>query len=332
MQGINLSRYKKIIQWLLTAACLIYIILFFSKNSQELKLLGHLNPTCLIALTGLIFLGFIIFTWRFHLVLKKCTNKSVPFLPWLKMMALGRFLSTIAPQAGNIYRSVMLKQNYQIPHTYYAGSLFSLTWMDTAFNLILAAVIMLVLQPEMRLGGLGIWLLLVLLATGIILVPVLLELFFRRLRFQNLRLAWLHAKLSEMLRISVTSLTDGSYVIKFVLTGVVAFINTVAAFYLCFLSLGIQVNLPVLALFYVILKLSNQIIITPGNLGVLEITYGLLSQYMQIGMAQGIMVSFLVRFVSTLVVIVLGIFFGGRDLLHQRHKFTQKKKENLTSD
>jgi len=327
-----LRRYKKIIQWLLAAGCLIYIVAFFRKNSQELQLLTNLNPLYLIALASLIFLGHLIFTYRFHMVLKKCTGKTIPFWHWFKMVILGRFLSTIAPQAGNIYRSITLKQNYQIPHAHYAGSLFAVTWMDAIFNFIIAGIILLLFQPEMLLGGIRMWLLLLLLAVGLALVPIMLKILIGRWRFHNPRIKWLHNRLSELLKVSLSTLGDGPFMFKFFLIGIISFINAVAAFYLCFGSLGIQVNLSLLALFYVILKLSNQIMITPGNLGIREIAYGLISQHMQIGMTQGILVSVLIRLISTIVIIILGFFLGGRELFSGRRKFTQIEGDKTTSD
>ena len=111
--------------------------------------------------------------------------------------------------------------------------------------------------------------------------------------------------------------------LKIVLTGIITFINTVAIFYLCFKSLAITVALPSLALFYVVLHLSVQIIVTPGNLGVRELAYGILSDQMNIGMAQGLIVSVILRILGTSIVIVLGSFFGGIDLLRRRKDYSK---------
>ena len=308
-------RYKKIIQWGAAFCCLVYIVWFFRQNSHELVRLSYLRPLSLVGLAGLFVLGHIIYSYRFLIVLKKCSGRSIPLWAWFKIVVLGRFLSTFAPQAGNIYRSVLLKKKYQITYTRYASSFFSFNWLDTCVNIIFATVIILVMQPDLRLGSFVALYFLAALFVLIAVVPLLLETVFRLITFRNRWIAWLHGKLSEMLTVSVGNLTDTSYLLKIILSGVFSLVNTVAIFYLFFLGLDLDVNLPVLVLFYVVLKLSNQIIITPGNLGVREIAYGILSEQMQIGMAEGMLIALCVRLMGTSILIILAGLFGGSELL-----------------
>jgi len=74
-------------------------------------------------------------------------------------------------------------------------------------------------------------------------------------------------------------------------------------------------DLPSAALFFTVLTLLNQIVITPGNLGIKEVAYGVLAQQLQIGMAQGILVSLILRVLTLVVTTALGLAFGGRGLL-----------------
>jgi len=297
--------------------CVVYIIRYFIKNRQDLDLVFGLNPLILLGLGGLIVLAFLIYALRFAIILKKCSGRKVPFYFWFKIVILGRYLNLITPQAGNIYRGVMLKKNYQITYTRYLSSFFSFTWIDTCLNLLLALAVICFVQPEMEIGGLRVWVLIGVLGILVAVVPIGLEALFKRVKFQNRYAGWIHGKLSELLRVSVGSARDVRYMTKFVLTGVIAFAISIAAFYLCFLSIEVKVSLPGLALFYVVLKLSNQVIITPGNLGVREIVYGVMSEMMQIGMGQGILISVIMRIISTLVVIVLGTLFGGIGLFQK---------------
>ena len=317
-----MGRYKKIIRWSLAACCLAYIVWFFVKNREDLRFVFNLQPLVLAFLICLFFLGHLIYSYRFGIVLKKCSNQDVPLWPLLKMVILGRFLGIFAPQAGNIYRSVVLKRNFSVAYTRYASSLFSFAWLDTCFNLIYAVVVVLAVKPSLRIGGLSALILLVVLAGSIILLPILFEFFFKLLKFKNRRLAWLHSKVSEMLGVSIQVVQDWRYMLRIIVTGAGAFLNTVIIFYLCFKSLAVHIDLPSLALFYVILKLSTQIIITPGNLGIREIAYGILSDQMQIGMAQGLVVSVIMRILGTGIIIILGTVFGGSQLLSRRQDYS----------
>lgn len=318
-----MGRYKKIIRWVLAIFCLTYIVWFFTQNTDELATVSRLHPLSIIAITCLAVLSHVIYSYRFRIILRKCSGSAVPFWPWLKIVLLGRFLTAFAPQAGNIYRSVCLKKKYQVPYTRYASSFFSFAWMDTCLNILYTIAVVLAVKPDLRLTNFNALYLLIILTIAVAAIPVILVLIFQTIRFRNNRLAWLHAKLSEMLTVSVSSVKDPAYMLKIILTGIIAFANTLAVLYLCFLSIGIPASLPILALFYVLLKLSTQILITPGNLGIRELAYGILSDQMNIGMAQGILVSVIIRVIGTSVTIILGSFCGGLDLLRHRKDYSQ---------
>lgn len=325
--NINLKSYqyslKNLIRFVITISCIVYIITFFLQNKKDFKIILSASPGYLIAMTALFVTGHIIYSFRFKIVLEKCSNSPLPFWSWFKIFILGRFLGTFASQTGNIYKSISLKKNFAVSYTRYASSLFSFAWLDTCFNLLYAMAIVLMVKADLRIANFKALNLLLLLIAVIATAPLLLEFGFRQLNFRNRYLSWLHEKLSEMLKVSVSSLSDPTYIFKIVLTGIIALINAVALFYLCFKSLAINVTLPSLALFYVVLKLSAQIIITPGNLGVRELAFGILSDQMNIGMAQGLIVSAIIRILGTSVIIALGTFFGGINLLHHRKDYSK---------
>ncbi len=323
----HLHRYRKILRWALVFACTAYIIRFFIKNVDDFKLLGKLQPGTILAIAALAIIGHVIFCFRFQMVLKKCSGTSVPFFHWFRIMILGRFLTLLAPQAGNIYRSISLKKHYHIPHTRYASSFFSFVWMDACVNLILAILIVLIVQPQLSIGEIGAVYLLAGTFAVILVAPILAEVVLRLVKFRNERLSWLHGRLSEMFSVSVINLRDGVFMLKFLLMGMVAFVDTIAIFFLCFRAMDISINLPALALFYVVLRLSTFIIITPGNLGVREIAYGIISDQMQIGMAQGILISIIIRIIGTTVIIILGTIFGGIGLLRNREEYLPTRNE-----
>ncbi len=267
--------------------------------------------------------SLILHSYRFKIILQKCSGSKISFWGWFKTIVLARFLSTFIPQTGNVYRGIYLKKTHQISYTQYAGSLFSFAWIDTCLNIIYAVIIVLTVKAELRIGNFRALHLLVFLAAAIAVIPIVLEFIFRLVKFRSRSISWLHTKLSEMLTVSVTSVRDRAYMLKVVLTGMVAFVNSLLIFYICFLSLGVPVNPSALALFYVVLRLSMTVVITPGNLGVQELAYGVLGEQMQLGMAQGIVISVMVRILNTTFIIVLGTIFGGIELLRHRKDYSE---------
>ena len=68
----------------------------------------------------------------------------------------------------------------------------------------------------------------------------------------------------------------------------------------------------------ILFSLSFFIVLTPGNIGIQEIAWGLLSEKMGIGMETGILMSGFVRLIGTGVLSILGITLGGVDLIRNR--------------
>jgi uncharacterized membrane protein YbhN (UPF0104 family) len=247
-------------------------------------------------------------------------------MPLFKIFILGRFLNTVFPQMGNVYRSVRLKQDHNISYTRYISSLGSFAWMDSLMNLTTVTVLILALSPNLQIGLFKAWKILFVLTLAVAAVPALTKGLLGTMQFKNPRLAWIHSKLSEVLMVSMKNLKDTVYLFKIALLGAATLICAGALFYICFLIFNISLSLSVLALFYALLKFSTYVNVTPGNLGVQELAYGFLSEQLGIGMAQGVLASAFMRVAGSCVILVLGSFFGGIDLLRHRKDYSDFKE------
>ena len=308
----------KIVRWSIFLLCTAYIVRFFALNTDDIMLVTRLKPLAVTGIVVLSALAHLIFCFRFQAVLKKCTGKSVPFFHWLRLVVLGRFLTLLTPQAGNVYSSIMLKKHYGIPHTRYISSFFSFVWTDTCVNVLVAMVLVLLVQPQLTIGGISAIYLLVGIFLVVFLVPVIIEWILSTMTFNNPRLVWIHGRLSEMFGISMGNIKDPAFMAKFLAGGLLAFADAIGVFYICFRSLDLPVSIPALALFYVVMRLSTLIVLTPGNLGVREIAYGIIGKNLNITMGQGILISMIIRVIATTVIIALGALLGGIDLFRHR--------------
>lgn len=303
--------------------CIIYIAHFFYKNKNDLFKVFSLDIETIIYILLLQLIYYLLQGYRFKLVLEKCSNLKIPFFPWLRMFILGRFLNMVFAQMGNIYRSVRLKQEYKVPYTRYISGLTSIAWMDTCLNLFIAIVIILVVNPHFSVGNLSAWKVLIVLAFSFSAAPIIAEIIFRKINLKNKHLQWIHSKLSEVLTVSVTNLKDIKYMSKITALGIAVFIRTCIMFYIYFTVLKIYINLPAIVIFYALFKISAFIMITPGNLGVQEIAYGFLSEYVGIGEMEGLIVATLIRVVAIFTTSILGLTLGGFDLIRHRKKYTE---------
>jgi len=317
----KIKQYKFFFQWSLAAVCLCYVVLFFCKNRDSLKGVLSLNFISIIYLVFFYIIVFILQCYRYRVVIHKCSGAKVPFVGWFKIFMLGMFISRIVPQTGSIYRAIRLKQDFGVSYTRYISSYTSFVWLDTVLNLIIALVVVLILKPDLYIGNLKAYYVIFFLVVLVMVIPPVLNILCASWQSRAKYFRWLHSKISEVFRVSVSNISDVIYISKITLTGILSFFNTMMIFYVCFGSIGVQVELSILTLFCVILKLSNLVILTPGNLGVREVAYGILGKLANIGVAEALLVSVITRVVGTILIFILGAVFGGFSLLRKRDDY-----------
>jgi uncharacterized membrane protein YbhN (UPF0104 family) len=269
-----------------------------------------------------VFLSHLIYGYRFYLVVRKLSRKKIGLWACIKSVILNRFLSACAPQSGNLYQSVLLKKQYQVSYTQFVSSLVALTWFDTCLNLSLALAFILIINPKIMLGSFYASHVVGLLIMSILVVPLLIEYFLSKFHFQARFPAWLHGRLSELFSSVLSSIRDIRYLSHLLGTGLLSFLNTLVILYLCFKSIGISLDWAAIAFYHVILKLLNTILITPGNIGIREIAYGIISQQMNLSMGEGMNVSMVIRIIGMVVILTAGVLLGGHALLKQQKSHT----------
>lgn len=306
---------KKILRYFLLILSFGFILYFFIKNHDSLQIAVSLDAKILIEILFLQCIFIALQSWRFQIIIEKCSHIKLPFWPWTKIFVLGRFLNLIFTQAGNIYRGVQLKAKYGITYTHYISAFSSMAWIDTCMNLLIALVVVLLTNSSFLIGPLVAWHILSVLFIAFFLGPILLTVVLKSIKTTHPKLNWIHSKLSEVLCTTIANLKDFHFLCKIFGLCILLFLRTIVAFQLYFLIFGTHAPLVALVFFYAIFKLGFFITLTPGNLGVQEIAWGFLSEQMGIGMEQGILLSGLSRVISSSVLILSGFALGGIDLL-----------------
>lgn len=299
-------------------ACLGYIGWFFWSSREQLDLALSLDPLLLVAAVALHLALYVIYAYRFRLFVEKCSGRRVPFWAFLRIVVLGRFLNTMASQAGNVYRAVTLKRRHGVDYTLYLSGLMAMTWLNVVQDLLTGWALIALWGAE--LAGRQYAPLLLPLAAAVLTGPPVALAVLGRFELRHARLRWLHAKLTEALRPMVGGLSDPGYLLRILASGVAMFAVTLAILYIFFLAFGLEPGVPGLAVFVIVMQLSGIITVTPGNIGLREMAFGVLADQLAIGMAQGLLVSASQRVVGTAVMLLCGGMMGGFDLLREQRR------------
>jgi hypothetical protein len=322
---INKFIINKTFQFIILFLCFAYIAWFFWEHRAEIVLTLELGYFLIFFIAAICVLYLIVYGLRFKLVIEKSSRSNLPYIEWLKCFILGRFFNQFFPQFGNIYRSFHLKNFFGVSHTLYISSFFSFVWMDTVLNFALTLTALAILDFQMMLFDVNGITLISFLLLITICVPFVFHRFFRLLQFKNKSLEWISLKLKEVFEVTLTNIKQIKFVLFFIVLGVMGFFLVILTYHFIFLGIGVSVQLSQLVLFYTLHKLGASINITPSNIGIRELAYGILCSDMGYGMATGIVASAILRIFNFTILVILGAFMGGISIAKRRKEYDDLK-------
>lgn len=284
-------------------------------RGEDLRTLTALRPSFLIALLASQVLYLAVQSVRFHVVLVRFAERPVGFWPWTKMFVIGRFLNLFVPQAGNVYRAVDLRRRFDVPVQNFLVAFVNAPWLAMILNFLFGALFVALLAPTAAVAGWPLWLLLAVATLVTSLAPLValaaLPLFPERWRWA----AWSRARLSEMVRVTLESVREIGYLGRVSWWTLVAFVQASAMMWLGFVALGISVGVAEAVAFYVLLQLATYVQVTPGNLGLQELAFAALSAGFGATVADGVLVSTIVRVTGVIALGATALPMGGLEAL-----------------
>lgn len=303
------------LRWVAAALLVGLTVRLVAADPAPFRQLAHVDVSVVTAMVLLIVLNQFLTSCRFQLVMKHCAGLDLPAWRWFRLTSIGQFLNLFVPQLAHVYRAVVLQRENRLSYSSYTSCLFVFFWFELLVGLALATIVVPLHDAGFRVAGANVTLVLFVALIGVLGLPRLLSGLGTGWQFRSKRahqmIATMRASLSEARRASV----DPSFVARFVALNVAVGIVQVAMLGLAFSSVGARPDVGRLMLLQVLLKLSGIIIITPGNLGVIELAYGALAGATSTGVQHGIAAALLTRTLGTLVLIALGVVCGGGSVL-----------------
>ncbi len=314
------SWYRKpVARWLLAFFFIGLALWLLFDNKNDLKQLSQINTWQFGLLLFIHLTYLIISSLQFLIILYQQGLTNIPPFSWFKVFVVGRFLNKFAAQAGNIYRSVYLKQVYDFSYTKYASSFAAAFWLEMILALTMATLVISLLEPTLKLGAINALALLGTILTGLAAGPFIIKWLVESLNLSGKRIEKIHGKINELLQLTTNVIRQPKVLFFSFLLGILSFLMSSGQLYTAFQIIGVDLSLSKIMIYVILLKLSLIINVTPGNLGIRELVYGQLSQMLGVGVETGILVSSIIRLVTYVLLGLLGILFGGLPLLRPQH-------------
>jgi uncharacterized membrane protein YbhN (UPF0104 family) len=309
------SFWSRLLRWGLAAALALLTLRLIAADPAPLLALAHVQPSVLVGMALLIVLNQWLMASRFKLVMKECAGVQMSRFGWFRLTSVGQFLNLFVPQLGHLHRGLILKREFGASYAAYGSGLFVFFWFELVTSILLATIVVAFFDAGLRVADVLVLPVLVGAAVLVMLVPLVVGALLGRAGVSTGRLRrWVDGAQTGISSIK-RALIQPSFLIQFLLLNIVVAAGHVAMLRLAFTAVGAQLTIETLMLFQVLLKLSNQIVLTPGNLGITELAYGVLAGASSGGVQQGIGAALLVRTMGTAVMLGLGWALGALPVL-----------------
>ncbi|MEI7835434.1 MAG: lysylphosphatidylglycerol synthase transmembrane domain-containing protein [Planctomycetota bacterium] len=320
------SQVRFALRLLLVAACAAAIVYVAHQKRKDLAVLLNIRPWIMAALGGLFATYYALESVRYQIVLSRVAQVRIALGEWFRLFVLAQWLNIFFPQLGTVYRGVQLRKLHGVSYTGYISSYAAFAWVDICLNMLITLAALAATRSPLRIANLPAWGFMLALLGSVVIVPLALSAFLSLLPASRHRhLAWAHTKSRQVVVAMRQSVTDAGYLARIALLGVVTFGIMTAAFGVCFLGLGLPVSLPGLTLFYALYKLSTYVVVTPGNIGLLELLCAALGEQIHVGAVAGLLACGMVRVSGYAVLAALAMGMGGLRLIRQRNEIPREE-------
>lgn len=301
---------RKLLGYLLIAVCIVLVTRHILINKSQLQELSkfsllHIFLWVLINLIHQIVVAFKAMYVCQHLGLKGISKRQ-----WLKIHFTSFFLNHHITQGGKVYRSIVLKNEFQFPYTESIAMATFLVWYEGMFALSITAFSMWFSRINFIFHGVDIAVIFMLLLGGFFVSPFLGRFLLGRLNLRNEKLAWLHRKTTDAAKSIFHCMRSASFIIILTLFSLIAFALLSASTYIFFDGIGVHFNIGQLY-FYSALTLCIFIFqITPNNFGIAELIYGFLGESVGVAFGNTLLMAGALRFLFYLVIAAVTIILN----------------------
>jgi uncharacterized membrane protein YbhN (UPF0104 family) len=322
--GRPLARWVKTLRWLLALVLVVLAVRLLASDPAPVRMLAQIRVSTGAAMILLIVFNQWLTAWRFQIAMKQCAGADVTRAQWFRLIAVGQFLSLVVPQLGHVYRAWALERQHGVEYADYATGAFIFFWFELLTGLGLACAVVTVQDTGFMLGSLPV---LVPLSSGFVLLltaPALAIAIVRRIPLGGGWPSRLIQRVASSFAKARAALADSGFILQYVALNVGVAAVHAAILWLAFDTVGGPFSFGRLMLFQVLLKLTSFVQVTPGNIGLTELAYGVLAEAASGAAQRGIAASLLIRGVGLPVTVALGVALGGLAFLHRQGREAMK--------
>ena len=305
--GLLAKTYRPIVGVLAVAG----IIAMLLRERDSVVVLRNATIGSWFVISVLMATNTIIFGTRVKHVIERAGGVRLSWLWWQRVFVNSFALNSVMPQSGAAYRAYELKAAYDLAFVNYVRAYYFIAWLGVLMILLLSTLLLALMSISPIVGGLNAMHVALGAAAALLSAPIVAFQLMPKIIPESGKLGHWRRMLEDTYTFTVECLHDRRFTMKFVLLSVCTVVIDMAILVLSIGALGFVVPLEVAVLIYVLNSVFGLTRITPGNIGVQELVFGVVGHQAGVSVADGIMISLFMRILRVLAVILLVVFVNG---------------------
>lgn len=322
-------KWIRVLRWILFIAVLWGLVQYVLSHRTDFQAIQNISFGLILFIlclrTGLIFVSAV---QMFAVV--RALGLNIDFGRWVKVFAYSRIINRIYPQAGNVYRAAELKFSYSFALSDYVAAFAVFLYLDRVITLALLLITVMLVEPKLTVFGWNVALLSSALLFALIVIPMIVysQKSAVQQKFQKPSLSRHLVRIFNRMTIVLRSPRLVSLLLGL---GVFMYFAGLYINALCFNALGTPLGMAQLGVLRFVKSGIDVVSLTPGNIGITELGYGLLCKSMQVSISSGIITAAVLNVTGLLsaaimAVVVMAIY--GRQSLYRHLQNNGKPPAN----
>jgi len=296
-------RIASIATGIVGVAIAVYLV---ASDDTAIDALSRVAIWTLAAVLGVQVVNVVTDSVRYWMVLPARFRAPLPLWRWHHIFSVGRLLNLIVPQAGAAYRAARLKLGHGVPVSTYFGSVVAITWLGNGVAL-LAAALAVTVYGEAVAG-------LLIAGAGVVILAAIWAL--PRLPWfsEGRAPSWFSDRAVAIVRNFGEAFRElgakGGRLGPVLGVSIVSQLAGLTAYVLAVAALGADRPVVVGSVIYTATTIATVVSLSPGGLGITELTAGLAGAALDFGSGSAVLAAFIIRVTGIASVAGLALISG----------------------
>ncbi len=289
------SSRRRLARALLAVLAISGVVALLWRERMSLGVLRNVSLSMSALIVLIMSVNTVLFGLRVRIALQRVAAIRIRVLWWTRVFINSFAMNLSVPQSGAVYRAMELRRVYGMRLQDYLRAYYVVVWLGYVLIVACSTPAMFLSPVAPLVGGWDLRLVAVLTLVGLALGPVLLHRSAPHIGGDARWAERFRQVLDETVGTALECVRERRFATDFLFFSILTIAIDFGIVVLALAALGFNIALGWSLLLYLAMQLFNMIHVTPGNIGVQELVFGVLGGQAGLSLGDGVVLSLFLR-------------------------------------